>query len=95
MEKTTGLSGRRPLGLIAAGLPVSPLLTNEIYHLRIYPQRTIRAQRISRLADGRAAVADQSEEDSKERREKNGPGDAARPGAEHGNQASLDLVLID
>ncbi len=43
----------------------------------------------------RAAITDQSEEDGKERREKNSPGDAARPGVEHGKEASLDLVLLD
>jgi hypothetical protein len=47
------------------------------------------------LARVRAAVEHQSEETGKQRGEQDRPADAARPGAQHGDEALLDLVLID
>jgi hypothetical protein len=48
-----------------------------------------------RLVDARAAVYREREKNGQQGREQDSPGDAVSPGAEHGNKASLDLVLMD
>lgn len=49
----------------------------------------------AKLMDARAAVYREREKNGQQGREQDSPGDAVRPGAEHGNKASLDLVLMD
>ena len=48
-----------------------------------------------KLVSARAAVERQREEHGNQGREQDGPGDAAGPDAQHGNQAFLNCVLTD
>ena len=45
--------------------------------------------------DARAAVYREREKNGQQGREQDRPADAAGPGAQHWNKASLDLVLMD
>ena len=47
------------------------------------------------LTDAGAALNREREENGQQGREQYCPTDAAAPGAQHGNQAFLDLILID
>jgi hypothetical protein len=48
-----------------------------------------------RLMDASAAVYREREKNGQQGREQDSPADAAGPGAQHWNKASLDLVLMD
>jgi hypothetical protein len=48
-----------------------------------------------RLRDAGAAVYCEREKDGQQSREQDRPADTAGPGAQHGDEASLDLVLMD
>jgi hypothetical protein len=48
-----------------------------------------------RLMDASAAVYRERKKNGQQGREQDSPGDAVRPGAQHWNKASLDLVLMD
>jgi hypothetical protein len=60
------------------------------------PEWLLREKKIGpRLTDARAAVYREREKNGQQGREQDSPADTLGPGAQHGNDAFLDLVLMD